>query len=134
MAYATSDVPTTRRHEVCGTPYTVDTGTGYGDVLQDCVYEVYAPRCTFETMQWVIVDTLVQAAGLCARMATPGGCTGSRGGQPQRALYVRCERGWCAAQLALTADTYALCVPQSRWKVAVNGLGAVVEATPVGTQ
>ena len=133
--YATSDVPTTGAREVCGTPYTVDTGTGYGDVLQDCVYEVYAPRCTFETMQWVIVDTLVESGEGFApewpRLAAA----------PDREAGNRSERYMCDVNVdgalrsfALTADTYALCVPQSRWKVAVNGLGAVVEATPVGAQ
>lgn len=59
--FSTSDTPVDGAREVCGTPYTVDTGTGYGDILQDCAYRVSAPRCTYETMQWAIVDTLVES-------------------------------------------------------------------------
>ena len=55
-----SDVPKANSEEVCGTAYTIDTGTGLGEVVQDCYYKVYENYCSYETMQWVVVNTLVE--------------------------------------------------------------------------
>jgi ribosomal protein L40E len=48
--------------EVCGTPYTVDTGTGVGEVVQDCEYQIYDDLCTYTELQWREFD-LVSLSG-----------------------------------------------------------------------
>jgi hypothetical protein len=45
--------------EVCGTPYTVDTGGGYAEVVEDCEYEIYDTFCTYTLEEWTVVDTSI---------------------------------------------------------------------------
>jgi predicted nucleic acid-binding Zn ribbon protein len=48
----TSDQPVVGAVEVCGTPYVVDTGTGKGEVQQDCVYQISDDWCRFSLLTW----------------------------------------------------------------------------------
>ena len=50
--------PQPNSQEVCGTPYSVDTGSGYAEVVQDCEYHVYDNLCTFTVLEWTVVETI----------------------------------------------------------------------------
>jgi len=49
--------------EICGTPYTVDSGSGFAEVVQDCEYEVYDTFCTYTLDEWQVVNVVV-ASGI----------------------------------------------------------------------
>lgn len=54
----TSDEPVAGAVESCGTPYTIDEGSGYGEVVQDCTYDVYDDLCSYTIMDWTEFDVI----------------------------------------------------------------------------
>ncbi len=128
----TSDEPQPVATEVCGTPYTVDQGTGFGEVVQDCVYQVYAEYCRYSILDWTAVDTLTMT-GSDANPVFP---------QPQLSSDQRIGSQQAVYQIVFQADgeTYTYetgdeslfrqAQPGSRWILDVNSRGRVVRVKP----
>ncbi len=118
--------------EVCGTPYTVDTGSGYGEVVQDCVYEVYDDWCTYTETAWTYFETLTLAGSdLNPTWPDPVLDAGQRLGDRQAEYDVAFESdGEIYHFEPADEDAFQQFQIGSRWLLAVNGLGAVVSLEP----
>ncbi len=118
--------------EVCGTPYTVDTGTGFGEVVQDCYYQVYEDYCRYNMMAWTTVDTL-SLSGYDLNPAWPtANLSNTQRFGDQTARYTI----WFDADgqtYSLTTSDLALfqqAYPGSDWTIEVNNFGSVSSAEP----
>ncbi len=127
-----SDQPTENSEEICGTPYTIDTGTGVGKVVQDCYYRVYEDYCRYETMGWTIVDTLrLNGTDLNAAWPAANLTDTQRVGQATESYTIWFNAGGQDYDLQTTDfDLYQQAYPGSEWELEVNQLGAVTSARP----
>lgn len=118
--------------EVCGTEYVVDTGSGSGEVVQDCVYEVYADYCSYTVQAWEPYDTVaLQGQGLNPAWPDPALSSSQRLGEGE-------ESYTCIFQAS--GDTYRYetssfsefqrCVTGSQWLLEINALGGVTSIAP----
>lgn len=119
--------------EVCGEPYTIDTGTGLGQVVQDCVYRVYENYCTYTIMDWLPVETLVTSGvDLSPYWPTFELSNDQRTGNRTE----RYEITYSAAGDSFTYSTtneslYLQAQPGSTWYLEINQFNSVVSAEPV---
>ncbi len=127
-----SDQPTEHSEEICGTPYTVDTGTGVGQVVQDCYYRVYEDYCRYEIMGWTAVDTLrLNGTDLNAVWPAASLTDTQRVGQATETYTIWFSAGGQNYDLRTTNySLYQQAYPGSQWELEVNQLGAVTSASP----
>jgi hypothetical protein len=129
LAYRTTqDDPAPVSTEVCGTPYTVDEGSGYGEVVQDCVYQVYESSCSYTVDEWTVAETL-RRTGSDPSPEWPGVRLGSgqrEGDRAESYRVVLISDGDVFSYAPATASEYSPFLPGSEWTIVVNGLGAIV--------
>jgi hypothetical protein len=129
-----SDSPAPMSTEVCGTPYTVDEGSGYGQVVQDCSYRVYDQSCTYTVNEWTVTRT-ERASGDDLNPGWPAVrlAADERSGDENESYRVELisddDRFTYSPETASEFTTFA---PGSEWTITVNGLGLIVaiEAAP----
>lgn len=118
--------------EVCGTPYTKDTGSGYAEVMQDCEYQVYDDYCQYTVQEWAVVDQF-RSSGSDSRPAWPQySLTGSQrlGERTEAYQVVFTTDGGLRTLNTSDADLFARLQPGSSWTLVINGLGQVVGVEP----
>jgi hypothetical protein len=123
----TQDDPAPGAEEVCGTPYTVDKGSGYGEVVQDCQYRVYADRCTYTTQEWAKVDTLtLDGTDAFPRWPEPALSAQQRAGDRTERYQVRFDIGERSVTYKTSdPNVFGRLQVGSRWLLEVNARGGV---------
>ena len=127
-----SDSPEPNSKKICGTPYVIDQGNGFGKTVQDCQYLVQDQYCSFTRLQWTVVDTIA-ARGTDLNPYWPPLTLQNQQREGNRSEDFRVE-------LVSGSDRYTYNPPSaqefarykigSHWKLTVNGLGSIVNTEP----
>jgi hypothetical protein len=119
-------------NKVCGTPYTLDTGSGVGQVVQDCQFEILAPFCEYTVQEWQIVDEAKQSGSdLSPAFASPQLSSNQRLGS-QNASYMivfETDKGQYTHNVS-NLDEFLKFQIGSQWILKINSFGNVVSVEP----
>jgi len=118
--------------EVCGEPYTIDTGTGLGQVVQDCVYRVYENYCTYTTMDWLPLETLTTSGeDLSPYWPTFELASDQRTGNPTERYEITFSTAGGSFTYSTTDESlYLQAQRRSTWYLEINQFNSVVSAEP----
>jgi hypothetical protein len=127
------DQPAPNAEEICGTPYVVDEGSGFGEVVQDCQYEVYEQYCDYTVEEWRQIDSVtVEGQGFNAQWPSLAiNRTDQREGERGQVYQVtfNTEQGPVTYSTSNLAE-YQQYQVGSRWVLEINGFNNVVSARP----
>ncbi|RPI87710.1 MAG: zinc ribbon domain-containing protein [Chloroflexi bacterium] len=128
----TSDVAAPKFTEVCGTPYTIDQGTGAGKVVQDCEYLVYDSYCEFTVLEWQVVSQpTIEGNDLQPYWPELSLTSGQREGDRSENYIVIFEADGRTYDYAVNdPELFAAYTPGSEWTLKVNAFGAINEIIP----
>ncbi len=111
--------------EVCGEEEVEDTGTGVGEVVQVCVYEVYDDYCEYTVMAWVVVDTVTESGDDLAPFWPSINLAGDQREGERDEQYTIAFAGDGETYTFATSDVslFILAEPGSEWLLSVSALG-----------
>lgn len=129
----TQPQPAPNAVEVCGTPYVTDEGSGFGEVVQDCQYEVYEDFCAYTVQEWRQVDTET-VRGNNFNVQWPALSLNSSDARPgERAetyeVVFNTEQGQYTYTTRDPAE-FAQFQNGGRWNLTINGFNTVVAVEP----
>lgn len=123
------DDPAPNAKEVCGTPYTVDEGSGFGEVVQDCEYHVYLDYCEYTIQEWAEVDkTTLSGNNLSPTWPEPQLTSDQRLSDRQEEQYTvvfTTEEGTYQYNTS-DPDLFTQCLVGSEWILNINVFDSVV--------
>ena len=126
--YETRDDFVSGAIEVCGEELVEDTGTGLGEVIQVCVYEVYADWCEYTVDEWQEIARAT-ATGFDTNPSwpDPGLESGQRSGSEQEIFQVAFTSSQGVHEYEPeTATEFSLYEMGSQWTLELNKLGGLV--------
>lgn len=130
----TQDDPAPGAKETCGTPYVVNKGTGYGEVVQDCRYQVYADWCTYTTQEWARADVIrLDGDDPFPRWPDPALSAQQRQGAREESYRVQFDTGERIVTYQTSdPDAFNRFEIGSRWVLRVNARGGAqpIERAP----
>jgi hypothetical protein len=128
----TSEIPEANATEVCSEAVVEDTGTGIGEVVQECVYEVYDDYCDYTVMDWVVLTTVVKAGeNLNPVWPEPNLSADQQlGAATETYTILFSGDGERYTYTTTDVDTFLMAQPGSEWELTVNQLGAVQSIEP----
>lgn len=128
----TSEEPEPNATEVCGEERVEDTGTGIGEVVQDCTYQVYDDYCEYEIMDWVVVDTITESGDNLDPAWPVTNLTENQrlGARDETYSIVFTDNGDSYTYTTTTDDLFLIAEPGSTWLLEVNQLGGVQSIEP----
>ena len=123
----TSSNPAPNATEVCGTPYTIDQGSGAGKVVQDCEYQIYASYCEFTVQDWTMVNTAVaQGSDNYPQWPITSLQTGQQEGDRHEVYQVTFDAdGQTYSYTAIDMAEFSQFEIGSQWILAINAFGGV---------
>ena len=128
----TQDQPTDNSKEVCGTPYTVETGSGHGEVVQDCKYEVYEDFCEYTVEEWRETDKqTVTGNDFSPNWPVLNLAANQREGERDETYtcHFKAEGGSYSYSMG-NFNSYQACKIGSKWVLEVNTFDMVTNAEP----
>ena len=125
--YQVVDQPVPGAREICGTPYVVDTGTGFGKVKQDCQYQVFADYCQYRTMAWVVAPPLIlEGRDFEPRWPAANLAENQRaGGQSEEYFIVFRANDREYTYTTRNVDEYLRLAQGGQWNLTINGFGQI---------
>ncbi|MBN1319017.1 MAG: zinc ribbon domain-containing protein [Anaerolineales bacterium] len=128
----TESEPVANATKVCGTPYTVDTGGGGGEVVQDCEFQVYAERCEYTVDEWQPVEELTASgADLAPEWPELVLYEGEREGEYKETykVFLAAEKD-TYTYTTTDVDEFLQFVPGSKWNLEVNTFNQLRSVSP----
>jgi ribosomal protein L40E len=126
------DDPAPNSNKVCGTPYSVDKGSGVAEVVQDCQYEVYQDYCEYTVMDWQQVDEFTSTGNDFSPAWPEVKLTGEQREGQRDQIYMIVFETSDKQYTYTTSDSnlFQQCQIGSQWVLNTNGLGQIVSVEP----
>jgi hypothetical protein len=122
------DEPVEDGEKFCGTPYTIDQGSGYAEVVQDCEYLVHQDFCSYSVNDWQPVD-IVTVKGTDQQPEWPDiqYLDNQKPGSMEESYSIQFEsNGQMFSYETRDSEKFFNAYIGSRWLLSVNSLGNVV--------